>query len=319
MRLDPVVAAQRRAMRDQLADLPPGSTVLVACSGGPDSLALAAALAFVGPRAGWRSGAVVVDHQLQPGSSEVAVRAAAQCRDLGLDPVEVVTVDVTAGGGPEGAARAARYAALASAAERHAAAALLLGHTMDDQAETVLLGLARGSGARSLAGMADRRGLLRRPFLGVRRTATAHACEVLGLRPWQDPSNGPDVDGGPVRSRLRHEVLPVLEEVLGPGVVPALARTADQLREDADVLDALAGQAAEGLDADALAALPTALRRRVLRTALLDAGVPGGSLARAHLAAVDALVTDWHGQAGLDLPGGIHVVRRCGRLTVARG
>jgi tRNA(Ile)-lysidine synthase len=134
-----------------------------------------------------------------------------------------------------------------------------------------------------------------------------------------------------VRSRLRHEVLPVLEDVLGPGVVPALARTADQLREDADVLDTLAvlvpddgltlpdGTAPDGLDVDALAALPTALRRRVLRTALLVAGVPGGSLARVHLAAVDALVTDWHGQAGLDLPGGIHVVRRCGRLTVARG
>ena len=325
MRLDPAVAEQRRAVREQLADLPPGSTVLVACSGGPDSLALAAALAFVGPRAGWRSGAVVVDHPLQPGSSEVAVRAAAQCRDLDLDPVEVVTVDVTAGGGPEGAARTARYAALAAVSERHAAAALLLGHTLDDQAETVLLGLARGSGARSLAGMADRRGLLRRPFLGVRRTATAHACDVLGLEPWHDPSNGPDADG-PLRSRLRHEVLPVLEDVLGPGVVPALARTADQLREDADVLDALATHAGpdgspdpEGLEVDALAALPTAVRRRVLRTALLDAGVPGGSLARAHLAAVDALVTDWHGQAGLDLPGGIHVVRRCGRLTVARG
>jgi tRNA(Ile)-lysidine synthase len=318
MRLDRAVAEQRRAVREHLADLPPGSTVLVACSGGPDSLALAAALAFVGPRAGWRSGAVVVDHQLQPGSSEVAVRAAAQCRDLGLDPVEVVAVDVTAVGGPEGAARTARYAALTAASERHAAAALLLGHTMDDQAETVLLGLARGSGARSLAGMADRRGLLRRPFLGARRTATVHACDVLGLRPWQDPTNGPDVDG-PLRSRLRHEVLPVLEDVLGPGVVPALARTADQLREDANVLDTLAGQATEGLDVDALADLPTALRRRVLRTALLDAGVPGGSLARTHLAAVDALVTDWHGQAGLDLPGGIHVVRRCGRLTVARG
>src|SRR5665647_1842958 len=243
-----MLAGLGRAVRPHLADLAPGSTVLVACSGGADSLALAAAVAFVAPREGWRAGAVVVDHGLQPGSAEVAERAAEQCRVLGLDPVEVVAVEVGADGGPEAAARAARHGAFVAVASRHGAAAVVLGHTLDDQAETVLLGLARGSGARSLAGMADQRGLLRRPFLSVRRAATAHACEVLALHPWLDPTNGPAGPGDelPLRSRLRHEVLPVLTEVLGAAVIPALARTADQLREDADLLDPVAAQLVGG-------------------------------------------------------------------------
>lgn len=343
-RLDPAVADQRRAVRDALADLPPGATVLVACSGGPDSLALAAALAFVAPREGWRAGAVVVDHRLQAGSADVAHRAAAQCTGLGLDPVEVVAVDVGSAGGPEAAARAARYVALEAAAVRHGAAAVLLGHTLEDQAETVLLGLGRGSGARSLAGMAPVRGVLRRPFLAVRRAATARACAAQGLEPWLDPTNGfavgepdgadervPGADGQPpddgalpARSRLRR-LLPELERVLGGGVVEGLARTAAQLREDADVLDDLAERlraAATGpdgtLDVSVLAAAPAAVRRRALRAALVAAGVPGGSLGRTHVLAVDALVVDWHGQGAVGLPGA-HVARRCGRLTVAPG
>lgn len=352
-RLDPAVAGQRRAVRDALADLPPGATVLVACSGGPDSLALAAALAFVAPREGWRAGAVVVDHRLQPGSADVARRAAAQCTGLGLDPVEVVAVDVGSAGGPEAAARAARYVALEAAAARHGAAAVLLGHTLEDQAETVLLGLGRGSGARSLAGMAPVRGVLRRPFLAVRRAATARACAAQGIEPWLDPTNGvaagepagaaaddgapggdesspcahgqpPDDGALPARSRLRR-LLPELERVLGGGVVEGLARTAAQLREDADVLDDLAERlraTATGpdgtLDVTVLAAAPAAVRRRALRAALVAAGVPGGSLGRTHVLAVDALVVDWHGQGAVGLPGA-HVARRCGRLTVAPG
>ena len=335
-RLDPTVADQRRAVRLALADLPPGATVLVACSGGADSLALAAALAFVAPREAWRAGAVVVDHGLQAGSAAVAARAAEQCRGLGLDPVEVVAVDVGSAGGPEAAARAARYAALEAVAARHGAVAVLLGHTLDDQAETVLLGLARGSGARSLAGMAPVRGLLRRPFLALRRTATEQACRAQGLEPWQDPTNGVGAGAGagpgaaaddvglPARSRLR-AVLPELERVLGGGVVEALARTADQLREDAEVLDDLAERllaAATGpdgsLDVEVLAVAPAAVRRRALRSALVASGVPAGSLGRAHVLAVDALVIDWHGQGPVGLPGA-HVARRCGRLTVAPG
>lgn len=340
-RLDPAVASQRLAVRRALADLPPGATVLVACSGGADSLALAAALAFVAPREGWQAGAVVVDHRLQPGSAGVAQRAADQCRGLGLDPVEVVAVDVGVAGGPEAAAREARYTALAEAAEHHGAVAVLLGHTLDDQAETVLLGLARGSGGRSLAGMAPERGVLRRPFLGVRRAETEQACRAQHLEPWLDPTNGGATDDGPAddaatdggatddgalpaRSRLRR-LVPELDRVLGGGVVEGLARTADQLREDAVVLEDLAERlrgAATGpdgtLDVAVLAAAPDAVRRRALRAVLLAAGVPGGSLARAHVLAVDALVTDWHGQGEVGLPGA-HVARRCGRLTVAPG
>jgi tRNA(Ile)-lysidine synthase len=327
------VATVRAAVRAELADVVPGALVLVACSGGADSLALAAATAFVAPKAGLRAGAVVVDHGLQHGSDEVARRAAEQCRELGLDPVEVVRVDVprTGAGGPESAARTARYAALDAAARRLGAAVVLLGHTRDDQAETVLLALARGSGGRSLSGMAHRRGLLRRPFLGQPRRTTEEVCTALDLEPWHDPTNRPGDGPAPLRSRVRHEVLPVLREVLGPGVPEALARTADQLREDADLLDHLAvqvlGEARGGgadrdvaadldLDVTVLLAAPAPLRRRALRAALVDAGVPAGSLHLSHVLAVEALVTQWHGQGAVALPGGREVRRRCGRLTV---
>ncbi|MBO1752988.1 tRNA lysidine(34) synthetase TilS [Actinotalea sp. BY-33] len=337
---DPAVAAVRGAVRAALADLPRGSLVLVACSGGADSTALAAGAAFVGPRGGLRVGAVVVDHGLQQGSEEVAERAALTCRELGLGPVDVVRVLVVAAGGPEAAARTARYAALEDSARAHGAAAVLLGHTRDDQAETVLLALARGSGARSLAGMPARRGVLRRPLLDLRRVDTERACAAQGLAVWHDPTNqsGP---GAPRRSEVRHRVLPLLEEVLGPGVTEALARTADQLREDADHLDAAAhalldearvdearvDQAcgdgahgghggAAGLDPEVLLRAPAALRRRVLRVACLEAGVPAGSLHRVHVLAVEALVVAWRGQGPVALPGGGEARRRCGRLTV---
>ena len=229
--LSPVVATVRNAVRGSLAGLASGDLVLAACSGGPDSLALASALAFVAPRAGLRAGAVTVDHGLQEGSSDRAAQVAAVLRGLGLDPVRAVTVTVDGNGGPEAAARTARYAALEKAAADLGAAAVLLGHTLDDQAETVLLGLARGSGARSLAGMAPRRGIFLRPLLGVRRQATAGACAAVGLVPWADPHNA---DRRFARVRVRLDALPALEAALGPGVAEALARTADQLRDDAD-------------------------------------------------------------------------------------
>ncbi|MBB2925308.1 tRNA lysidine(34) synthetase TilS [Cellulomonas cellasea] len=337
----PVVAAARTAVTRALDDVPAGSLVLVACSGGADSLALGAATAFVAARGSrgsraLRAGAVVVDHGLQPGSAEVAAAAADACRALGLDPVEVVRVDAGGPGGPEGAARDARYAALAAAAERLGAAAVLLGHTLDDQAEGVLLGLARGSGARSLAGMATRRGLLRRPFLGLRRTDTEAVCAAHGLTPWHDPTNAPAPGdrAAPVRSRVRGEALPVLEDVLGPGVAVALARTAALLREDADALDALAAElladaardtpggephhpgAGVVLDVATLARALPAVRRRALRQAAARAGSPPGSLTRAHVLAVDALVTAWHGQGPADLPGPVVASRACGRLRL---
>jgi tRNA(Ile)-lysidine synthase len=317
--LSPAVAAVRNAVRASLAGLSPGDLVLAACSGGQDSLALAAALAFVAPRTGLRAGAVTVDHGLQDGSASRALAVAATLRDLGLDPVRVATVTVAGPGGPEAAARDARYAALSTAAAAAGAKAVLLGHTLDDQAETVLLGLARGSGSRSLAGMPPRRGLFIRPLLGVRRAVTASACEALGLSAWSDPHNA---DRRFARVRVRLDALPALEAALGPGVAEALARTAAQLRDDAEVLEALAAgqqeQADSPMSAASLAGLPGALRSRVLRSAALDAGCPAGALTAAHVARIEELVTDWRGQRGVDLPGGIRAARRSGEVMFER-
>ena len=322
------VAEVRGAVRACLADLAAGDLVLVACSGGADSLALAAAAAFVAPRLGLRAGGVTVDHGLQPGSAERAGEIAAQMARLGLDPVQSAAVTVpppATAPGPEAAARTARYAALDQAAAAHGAVAVLLGHTLDDQAETVLLGLARGSGGRSLAGMPARRGRYRRPLLAVRRGTTAAACTELGLVPWQDPHNE---DFRFARARVRHRALPALEEALGPGVAEALARTAAQLRADAECLDDLAfaesgqlrnnapedGAAPAGLDTSWLAALPAAIRARVLRDAAIMAGCPHGALTAGHVDRVDALVTAWRGQRWVDLPGGVRARRRDGKV-----
>ncbi|HEY4152965.1 MAG TPA: tRNA lysidine(34) synthetase TilS [Pseudolysinimonas sp.] len=321
-RLTPAIADVRRAVRGALDGMPPDTLMLVALSGGADSLALAAATAFEAPRAGLRAGAVIVDHGLQSGSAEVATRAARQAAELGLVPVRAERVEVGSargdGGGPEAAARAARYAALERAASEEGAAAVLLAHTLDDQAETVLLGLARGSGAASLQGMPAERGIFRRPLLGIRRATTVQACADAGLEPWADPQNA---DPAFTRVRVRRAVLPLLEAELGPGVAEALARTAEQLREDNDALDSFAEELAEdlaehaeagiSLDARALATNPPALRQRLIRVAV--ASEFGVALSRQQTREVARLVTDWHGQAGVDLPG-VVVERRNGRL-----
>jgi tRNA(Ile)-lysidine synthase len=229
-----------------------------------------------------------------------------------------VAVDVASGLGPEAAAREARYAVLEQVAEHLGAQRVLLGHTLDDQAETVLLGLARGSGGRSLQGMRPAFGVFARPLLGVRRADTVTACLVEGLEAWDDPHNH---DPGYTRVRVRERVLPVLESELGPGVAEALARTAAQLREDTTLLDDLAAEAlAEArrdgaLDAAWLAAVPPALRRRALHRAALDAGAPASELTRDHVLAVDALLTDWRGQKWIDLPGPLRALRRDGLLV----
>ena len=345
LRLTPAIADVRRAVRNALGAAVPnegdcedsaartpvardwsatspsfgrGGLVLVALSGGPDSLALAAAAAFEVPRAGLRAGAVIVDHGLQVGSVDAAARAAVQATALGLGPVIVRTVTVGSTGGPEAAARTARYAALAAVAAESGAAAVLLGHTLDDQAETVLLGLARGSGATSLRGMDSRNGLYLRPLLGIRRSTTVQFCVDSGLEPWVDPQNS---DRAFTRVRVRQTVLPVLESELGPGVAEALARTAEQLREDAEALDHFAVELVEELAAHAeagislpvaaLAANPAALRQRLIRLAVQSEFHL--SLSRAHTLEVARLVTDWHGQGPLDLPG-VRVERLRGLL-----
>ena len=310
----PAVAAVRNAVRETLADLESGDLVLAACSGGPDSLALAAALAFVAPRMGLRAGGVTVDHGLQDGSAQTAGQVAGAMASFGMNPVLSRAVTVVGDGGPEAAARAAWYQALADAAAETGAKAVLLGHTLDDQAETVLLGLARGSGPRSLAGMPPCRGVFRRPLLGLRRPVTARACAALGLEPWRDPHNG---DRRFARVRVRLDALPALEAALGPGVAEALARTADQLRADAEVLEHISSERTRGdspLSASSLAGLPGAVRTRVLRSAALAAGCPAGALTAGHVARLEELITDWHGQRWIDLPGGVRASRRAGEL-----
>jgi tRNA(Ile)-lysidine synthase len=306
----PAVAEVRRAVRQALAGV--DGTVLVACSGGADSLALAAATAFEASRGGVCAGLITIDHGLQPGSAAQAARVAAIGYELGFDPVQIAMVTVGLRGGPEAAARAARYAALEAAAVAHDAH-VLLGHTLDDQAETVLLGLGRGSGPRSIAGMRAADGRWLRPFLGLRRSVTEAACVALGLQPWDDPHNA---DPSFQRVRLRREVLPLLEDVLQGGVVPALGRTADLVRADLDALDTILGtvapQRGATLDVGELAAAPRAVRSRMLRAWAHGNGA--GPLSAAHTAALDALVTDWHGQGPLDLPGGLRAIRASGRL-----
>lgn len=312
-RLDPSVARARALVRRSLTDVEPGSLVLVACSGGADSLALLSTTAFESRRGGWRCGAVIVDHRLQPGSADVAANAAKTARRFGAEPVECVPVSVGRSGGPEAAARRARYDALREVSERTGAVAVLLGHTLDDQAEGVLLGLGRGSGIRSLAGMAPRNGLWRRPFLELRRADTTAVCRACGLPWWEDPHNS---DPAFARTRVRDRLLPVLEAEIGPGVTQALARTAMLARDDADLLDALAGDLAaaaasgEGSwDVGTLLAAPAALRSRVLRSAALSAGAPATELTAGHVVALLQLVDGWHGQRWFDLPGRVRAWR----------
>ncbi|MGN6414977.1 tRNA lysidine(34) synthetase TilS [Flexivirga sp.] len=341
----PAVAACRRQVRAALSEagMGAGRTVLIAVSGGADSLALAAAVAFEAPKLRITTVAIVVDHQLQAGSGEVALRATEQCRDLGVDHAQVRTVEVAAtGDGPEAAARWERYAALADAAASYGASAVLLGHTRDDQAETVLLALARGSGPRAVTGMAPVAFGLEtqsrssaaarptgggtrpvgdlvwlRPLLDVTRAQTHAACAALRLEPWHDPHNG---DPRYLRVRVRR-ALTDLEDDIGPGVVAGLARTADLIREDLTFLDDWAAQRADELGAtswpvDALSALPTPLRTRVWRELLRRAGAPSASVGKVHIDAVDALVTRWHGQQPIHVPGGLQVRRDAGLIEV---
>jgi tRNA(Ile)-lysidine synthase len=318
---DPAVAATRVAVRRVLAAAGPGSApVLVACSGGADSLALLTATLFEARDAPWRVVGVTVDHGLHDTSAEVATQVVGQMAALGADETASIRVSVEgAGQGLEAAARQARYAVLEELAERYAAGVVLLGHTRDDQAETVLLGLARGSGARSLAGVRREFGVFRRPLLDLTRAQTEQACRAQGIEWWDDPAND---DPRFTRSRVRHTVLPLLESELGPGVAATLARTADLLRADVELLDELARSSYSALDGrlavEALTALAPALRTRVLRLAAVSAGARDAELFLEHVRALDALLTDWHGQGPVDLPGHVRGLRRDGVLVFER-
>jgi tRNA(Ile)-lysidine synthase len=331
---DPAVAAVRLAVRRCLAQAPgapQAGSVLVACSGGADSLALLAGTVFELRRSETRVVAAVVDHGLQAGSDDRTAHVVEQMAQVGAD--ETASVRVTVDPGPRGieaGAREARYVALSQLAQHVGASLVLLGHTLDDQAETVLLGLTQGSGPRSLSGI--RRSLqleaegptFLRPLLDLTRDQTQAACRAEEIDWWDDPHNA---DPRFVRARVRHTVLPVLERELGPGVARALARTGHLVRHDVDALDDLAlgeGQRHDvrrGVDVGELVLLPAAVRTRLLRGAALEAGSPPRELSAEHVQAIDDLVTRPRGEAReLELPGRVRAVRRGDELRLeARG
>jgi tRNA(Ile)-lysidine synthase len=308
--LTPAIADVRRAVREcwNVHEVASGDLVLVACSGGADSLALAAAAIFEGKRAGIKVGAVIVEHGLQAATKQVATDTAKLLAELGAVPVLVKEVTVGKAGGPEAAAREARYSAIDAAVKEVSARFVMLAHTMNDQAETVLLGLARGSGNKSLNGMTEKSGRYLRPLLSISRAQTEAFCQDSALTFWSDPHNQ---DKKYARVRVRQEILPLLERELGPGVAEALPRTANQLQEDEIVLSALAKEyfdefakiraTAIEMEVAAFAEMPLAIRHRVLALALAAMRAP--EFARVHILAVDALVDDWHGQKPLTLPG----------------
>ena len=313
------MALVRLAVRTDLAELLPGDKILVACSGGADSVALTLALLKEAPLLAILVYAITIDHGLQTGSASRAEQTAQWLRDNGCDRVSAVKVEVGSLGGIEAAARDARYAALEIEASKTESVAIYLGHSMDDQAESVLLGLGRGSGPRSMAGMERVSGRYRRPLLSLRRRQLRAACIEVNAPIWDDPHNE---DERFTRVGLR-KLMPTLDATLGGGVVEALARTADLLREDLSALDSLTAQIVEvagfadrvEVEVSELVHLPTAVRTRVLRAMAFRAGVPTGSLSFNQLTRMDALITSWRGQGGVALPGELTFTRKSGRLS----
>ena len=311
--------AIRNAVKEQLERCEAGDCILVAVSGGADSLALAYATLVESSPLAIKAIAVTIDHQLQEKSSDQAAKVEKQLRAMGYQDVMVAKVKVSLESGLEAGARSARYEALQRIAFEKNAVKVLLGHTRDDQAESVLLGLARGSGTRSLSGMASENGIYLRPLLALTRAQTEAACTEFGIEYWNDPHNeNHDFS----RVRVRREVLPVMEEQIGPGIAAALARSAALLRDDADALDAIASAEISrhnltDFECSELELLPRAIRTRILRTAIYAAGAPSGSISADHIGAVEALVTSWHGQGLVSLPGGVKVERISGRLSLS--
>ena len=309
----------RLAVREEIGDLAAGDTVLVAASGGADSSALAAALLLETKDLAIKPVAVIIDHALQPNSADVAQEAKRQLSKIGYVNIEIRRINFEITDGVEASARRARYAALNEIATALDARAIFLGHTKDDQAETVLLGLARGSGTRSLAGMARRIDKYRRPLLGITRADTESACEEIGMKFWRDPHNQSMEFA---RVRVREKVLPMMEAEIGPGIADALVRSAKLLRDDADALDDWAEEVIDELDPTeldiaTLIDLPRAIRTRVIRRAIYLAGAPAGSLSAEHIEPVEALVTAWKGQGAVSLPGGVTATRISGRLSLS--
>jgi len=312
------VPAVRNAVRVWLEKYEAGDKVLVAVSGGADSLALVYALSLEAKKLAIVVVGVTVDHQLQSSSSVQAQKVVDQLSKLNVDCI-VKKVSVEIKEGLEASARKARYEALSQTAHEENASAVFLGHTKDDQAETVLLGLARGSGTRSLSGMAHHNGIYVRPLLDITRIQTEEFCKEFDLDVWSDPHNQ---DEQFARVRVRTQALPTLEKTIGPGISDALSRSAHLLRDDADALDHWAKREElhldlHDLDCAHLETLPRAIRTRIVRAAIYAAGAPAGSVTAEHVGAVEALISAWKGQSALNLPGGVKVERISGRLSLS--
>jgi tRNA(Ile)-lysidine synthase len=317
--INPPIEMQN-AVQNLLKNFDAGDLVLVGCSGGADSLALAWTTLVVGKRLELKTGAVIVDHQLIPESNSVALNAKKQCEDLGIQEVIIKKVNVEHNHeGLEAAARIARYEAFENVLHETNAQAILLAHTQDDQAETVLMRLTRGSGAKSLSGMAQVSGKYIRPFLHLRKKLVHDSLDLIGLKAWQDPAN---TDHQFLRVKVRHELMPKIVEVLGESAISSLDKTSQLLRLDNQALEELAQQffksqkdvKTNGLEISELEKLPEAIRTRVLRIFAIASGVHPGPFSFEHIEAIDALVKNWHGQGNVDLPGFIQATRVNGSL-----
>ena len=313
--MNDATVAIRSAVKPFLQQLEAGDSFLVAVSGGADSLALAVALLIEAKELALNPIAITIDHQLQRDSDIQASKVAAQLKEIGYAKVLIKKVVVTTESGLESGARDARYQAISKSCEEEKAVKVFLGHTRDDQAETVLLGLARGSGARSLAGMAVENGRYIRPLLSITRAETEAACQKFGVEFWSDPHN---INTEFTRVKVRREVIPYLEENLDPGISRALVRTAALLRDDGDALDSWAERESGDLECDRLAGLPRAIRTRIIRKAALAAGATPGQLTFEQIGAIDALICAWKGQGAISLAGGVKVERISGRLSLSR-
>ena len=317
--INPPIEMQN-AVQNLLKDFDAGDYVLVGCSGGADSLALAWTTLVVGKRLELKTGVIIVDHQLFPESNSVALNAKKQCEDLGIEEVIIKKVNVEHNHeGLEAAARIARYEAFENVLHETNAQAILLAHTQDDQAETVLMRLTRGSGAKSLSGMAQVSGKYIRPFLHLRKKLVHDSLDLIGLKAWQDPAN---TDHQFLRVKVRHELMPKIVEVLGESAISSLDKTSQLLRLDNQALEELAHQffdsqkdvKTNGLEISELEKLPEAIRTRVLRIFAIASGVHPGPFSFEHIEAIDALVKNWHGQGNVDLPGFIQATRVNGSL-----
>ena len=316
----PALLELRQAVRFWFEKLEPNSKVCIGVSGGADSLALAAAAKLESKNFSIDLVAVIVDHGLQANSAEIAEFAKQQLIKLGFQDIFVGRASVQITDGLEASARRARYKVFQQAIETYGPNTFLLGHTKNDQAEGVLLGLARGSGTKSLSGMQEVSGIFVRPLLGIDRATTEIACHESNIEYWVDPHNS---NQDFTRVRVRDNILPLLENDVGPGIIDALARSAKILREDATALDEWAENVfrqVEPMDIEIsiLATLPVAVRSRVLRMAIYAAGAPAGSISAAHLEPIEAFVSDWRGQGHTSLPGGVKVCRISGRLSLSK-